>query len=245
MQKLALLSITLTFVALAGGCTSYSFDHRDPNCNPDERLEQLLQEYDACLRDSQPRGRHEIVDCERTHNEIERLAIDFPTHVPTLMANAVLAHETRDDVKAKRYLDSVFSVSPAHAEAGALRAQLALDDGNVDLARRIVEVQIAYAPDHAALRELQSSVLFADHDFDGAKAAIGVAEKLGAPAWRVALNRGLISQALGDTAAARREYQAALDANPQCQQARARLAGINAGGGYNGGTSPPGKAGGG
>jgi hypothetical protein len=56
------------------------------------------------------------------------------------MANAVIAHEQRDDVKAKRFLDSVFAASPMHAEAGALRAQLALDDGNVDLARRIVEV---------------------------------------------------------------------------------------------------------
>ena len=85
-------------------------------------------------------GRHQVVDCDRTRNEIERLAIDFPTHVPTLMANAVIAHEQRDDVKAKRFLDSVFAASPMHAEAGALRAQLALDDGNVDLARRIVEV---------------------------------------------------------------------------------------------------------
>jgi hypothetical protein len=83
------------------------------------------------------------------------------------------------------------------------------------------------------------------HDLEGARTEIAAAETLGAPAWRVAFNRGLIAEAGGQADEAQRQYKAAADANPAFPEARSRLSGMKAMPGYNPSTTPPGKAGGG
>lgn len=243
MKTFTSIVAALLLTICGTSCKSYSFGHRDPNCNVDERLAGLLAAYD---RAKQP-GEHKkeyLVDCDRVRNSIERLALEFPTHVPTLMANAVLAHDALENTKSARYLDSLFSLEPVHADAAVLRSEIALDEGNLPGARRLVEAQISYAPDHARLREMHSLVLYLSRDLEGARAEIGAAEKLGAPAWRVAYHRGLIAESAGDVAEARRQLQTAVDANPEFKPARSRLTGIDAGTSYNAAQSPPGKDGG-
>ena len=97
---------------------------------------------------------------------------------------------------------------------------------------------------NAGLREAYSGVLYMSRDLDGARDAITAAEKLGAPAWRVAYNRGLIAEAAGQPEEAQRQYKAAVDGNPEFPEARARLSGMKAVPGYNHSTSSPGEAGG-
>jgi tetratricopeptide (TPR) repeat protein len=227
MTKIANLLACLLVLPLAA-CTSYSFGHRDTNCDPDQRLDALLDQWE---QGKDPNSGRIVVDNDRIRYDIERLSLEFPAHVRTQMACAVLAYEAKEPEKAQNYLDRVLKDQPGHPEAGILRSRIAIDEGNLQLAKRVLETQVQYRPDNAGLREALSGVLYMSKDLEGAKAAIAAAERLGAPAWRVAFHRGLIAEASGDVAEARRQYQAAAESNPEYQPAKARLSGMNAAGG--------------
>jgi tetratricopeptide (TPR) repeat protein len=223
--------LALVVALLASGCTSSSFGHRDENCSADQRLDGLLQAYEEGRNNGVNSSGNLLVDCERTRNAIERLALEFPGHARTLMAAGTLAYEAGEPEKAQNYVDMVFKVEPSHAEAGVLRSRIAIDDGNFPLALRVVETQIQYNPANAALRETHSSVLFMSGDYAGARAAMDVAASLGAPAWRVAFHRGLIAEKAGQAGEARTQYQACIDANPSYEAAKSRLSGMKSQGG--------------
>jgi tetratricopeptide (TPR) repeat protein len=111
-------------------------------------------------------------------------------------------------------------------------------------AKRLLEEQVHLTPDHAGLRESYSAVLFLEGDLSGANKELDAAERLGAPAWRVAFNRGLIAEKAGDGRKALQQYEVAAAANPDFKPAQSRLAGNRAESGYNAHTPPPGKTGG-
>ena len=69
---------------------------------------------------------------------------------------------------------------------------------------------------------------YLDQDLEGARAELVMAERLGAPADRVAFNLGLIEEGAGKTAEAIQSYEVALHHNPEFAQARSRLAGLQA-----------------
>jgi tetratricopeptide (TPR) repeat protein len=235
---------SVLLVLLASACTTASFGHRSRESNPDVRLEELVNEYNDAKDGHAGHEGDILLDCDRVRLEMDRLAMEFPTHVPTLMACGVAAYEAHEPAKAQRYLDALFHVQPAHADAAILRSRVAIDDGNLPYARRLLATQIQYAPDNPGLREAYSGALYMSRDLDGAREAITAAEKLGAPPWRVAFNRGLIAEAAGQNEEAQRLYKAAVDANPDYPEARARLSGMKAVPGYNHPTSSPGEAGG-
>lgn len=240
------LSLSIVLVgALASSCTTYSFGHRDRNCNPDERLAALLDQVDRCKEGKSEDNDHFVVDCDRARTEVKYLSLEFPKHVPTLMANAVLAYDAREPVKAQGYLDALFQVQPDHAEAAILRSRISVEEGNLAAARELLQMQISYAPAHSGLREALSAVLYMERDHEGAFREINAAEKLGAPAWRVAYNRGLIAEASGKSNVAIGYYESALQANPEFKTARSRMDALKAGVGYTGASSPPGTSGGG
>jgi tetratricopeptide (TPR) repeat protein len=144
------------------------------------------------------------------------------------MVNAVLAYDEKQFVKSQQLLDSLFSLRAVHPEAAVLRARLALDEGNTPFALRYLEQQIQLSPDHAGLRELHASTLYSVGRLDDARASLTVAERLGAPNWRIAYGRGLIEESAGNSAEARVYYEAALRARPGWGPAEARLRALNA-----------------
>jgi predicted Zn-dependent protease len=215
---------------LLAACTTASFGHRDRECSVDQRLDALLDEYDHA-RSGEDESSRLLVDCDRIRNEIDRLALEFPSHPRTLLACAQLSYDAREVERSQSYLDQLFRAQTASPEGGVLRSRIAAEEGNLQLARRVLETQIQYTPDHPLLREALSSVMYLSGDLAGARAAIAAAESLGAPVWRIAYHRGLIAEAAGDNGEARRQFQACLDANPEYPQARSRLSGMKAAGG--------------
>jgi tetratricopeptide (TPR) repeat protein len=232
VKNLVKIHAAAALIVLVGSsCSTYSFGHRDESCSADERLATLLDAYESGRNAGVNSSGNVLVDCERARNAIERLALEFPGHAPTLMAAGTLAYEAGESEKAQNYLDQVFRVVPGHADAAVLRSRIAIDEGNLPYARRLLDAQIQYTPDHAGLREAQSSVLYMTGDLQGAAASIAAAEALGAPAWRVAFHRGLIAEKAGRIAEARAEYQACLDENPSHASAKSRLSGMKSLGG--------------
>ena len=245
MKHTQLIALGLGF-ALLSACASNSFGHRNPNCNPDERLDELLQVYEDCKDGKSTEGpgeksSHIIIDCDRVQNEIARLSMDFPHHVPSLIANARIAYDEKQPEKAEHYADEALYLEPMNADAALLKSRLAVEAGNLPGARRVLEAQVGYTPDHPLLRESYAAVLYIGGDYAKALAELDAAQKLGAPSWRVAFNRGLIAEAQNNPAEAQRQYEACLAGNADYEPAKARLAGRKAEAGYNPHSVPPGK----
>jgi tetratricopeptide (TPR) repeat protein len=230
----------------AAACKSNSLGHRDPNTNPDELLAGLMSKYEKALGGDTEglESPHVLIDGQRVQNEIERLAVEYPRHVPTLMANAVIAYDTKQSPKAENYLNRIFAIAPVHPEAAILAGRISVEAGNLPSARRLLQEQVHLSPDHPGVREAYSSALFLAGDLASASSQLDVALRLGAPPWRVAFNRGLIAEKRGDGPGAQREFEAAVEGNPNFRPAQARLAGKKAETGYNKGQPPPGPTGG-
>lgn len=231
-HRTLLLALSLALAGLAS-CATNAMSHRTSNTNPDERLAELLKEYDRARSGHTEGGDsdHVLIDGERVRNQIERLALEFPRHAPTLLANAVLARENRQPEKAEGYCDAALAVQPVNPEVAVLKAQLAIEANNLAGARRLLAAQVEYTPNHAALRETYAALLLSAGELGEAQKQLAAAERLGAPAWRVAFNQGLLAEARKDRAAARKAYESCLAARPDYAPAQARLAGMNAEGG--------------
>lgn len=220
----------LAALALASlsACLSPAEGYRDLRGDPDLQLRELWDAYRAgSLPATGERGSSTVIT-DRAQHAIEKLAVEYPRHVPTLFAVAAIAYEQREYEKASTYLDALFHVQPAHAEAGILRARIAIADGSLPSAERVLRQQIRYTPDDAELHEMLASVLFLAKDLKGAKGELDLADRLGAPEARVAFNLGLVAEAEGQDAAAAGYYDRALAAQPEFPEANSRLAGLRA-----------------
>ena len=235
-----LLCLALLF---ASSCLSNGVGYRDQRCDPDERLADLLADYDragnsgSCQcegdRDADGysicgEGGHIVIDCDRVRNKLEALSFEYTRHVPALLANGMISFEERDHITAQRYFDRLFAVQPIHPEAAVMRSRLGLREGNIPAARKLITEHIRHVPDHAGLHEAYAEILFLDGLYDEAREQIGIAEQLGAPIWRMAFNRGLIAETEGDLNHAITMYTVALEIKPDMAQASARLKGAQA-----------------
>lgn len=221
----------LLAAALAAGCATSPAALKPEDA--DVRLDRLLRLYDVrrseggtCLdRLDPPRP---LVDCERLRIEAQTLAVEFPTHPRVLLANAILSWNAGQVIRAQQYLDALLALQPVSPEAVVLRARIAMQEGNLRLAERLVADQVRLRPDHAELRETLAAVLYLDGRLYEADVELEAAERLGAPLWRVEYHRGLVAEAQrrdGDAAA---HYAKALELAPEFAPARARLEGLAA-----------------
>jgi predicted Zn-dependent protease len=153
---------------------------------------------------------------------------ECPTHVPALLANAVLAYDAKQTVRALQLLDTLFGIQKVHPEAAMLRARIALEEGNVPFVVRFLREHIAYTPDSSGLHEVYASALYSAGRLDEARREIDMASKLGAPWWRVMYHMGLIEEASGNLNAAEKNYEEALRGKPGWQQPLTRLNALRA-----------------
>ncbi len=224
-------SLALVAGVLLGlcACQSPAPGYRHEAEGPDERLLDLADAYSAQQESgggSKPGTR--IVDPGRIQNELRQLNLEYPNHVPTLYMLATVAYENGVPERAAAYIDDLNRIQPIHPEAGLLRSRLAINDGNLNAARRVLEQQIRYTPDHAGLREALGSVSFMEGDLESARADLRMASRLGAPSWRVEYNLGLVEEADDNLSLAIEHYQRALEDNAGFLPASSRLAGLRA-----------------
>jgi tetratricopeptide (TPR) repeat protein len=166
--------------------------------------------------------------CEALRAQIERLSIDCASNPDIVMSNALLAYDQRNFVRAQQLLDELSTLQVSYPEAAVLRARIALDQGNMPFALRFLDQQIRQTGDHAGLREVYASALYLTGRWDEAKEQLAIAQRLGAPAWRVAYGQGLIEEAAGKRDEAQKRYQEALLAKPGWKLAASRLRALEA-----------------
>jgi tetratricopeptide (TPR) repeat protein len=220
-------------IAASSGCAVTGFQARPQPTDPNQRLHVYLDALQRARANGgtaeiELEGVYEPLDTHRIENEIRRLAIEFPVHVPTLLANAMLSNEVDDRENTQRFLDRVLAIDPRNANAALLRSQLAMREGNLPYARSLLQTSIALTPDSAELYEALAAVDYLGGRFDDARASLAKADKLGAPRWRMAFNRGLVEEASGNREAAFSQYAAALEDRPDFELARARSRALQA-----------------
>ena len=225
IRRAALLPCLLT----AAACASTPPVVRQQCYNADAQLAGLLQPYEELRAKGCPIDANQVgSDCERLRLEIARLAVVCPNHAPTLMANAVIAYDEKRPVAAQQYLDLILSQPRSFPDAAVLRGQIAIEEGNLPFALRMLEQQIRLAPDQAGLHETYAAALYLDGQLPNARTELALAERLGAPRWRIAYHLGLIEEAAGNRAAAVRDYTEAVSGNPAFQPAASRLKALQA-----------------
>lgn len=196
----------------------------------ERRLRQMWETLQAARAD--PNGCVDVNGydrCAAYRTQIEQLTYDCPDHAPSLLANALLAYDANDRVKAQQLLDAMRGLSQQYPEAAVLRARISMEEGNIPFALRVLPEQIQVFPDHAGLRETYASALFAAGDWNDARAQLDTAERLGAPAWRIDFHRGLIEESAGNSEKAREYYETAIKERPGWKVPEARLNGLRAG----------------
>jgi predicted Zn-dependent protease len=216
----------LAAMLMAGACASSSPLLRQQCYNADAQLAAVLKPLEALRAKGCGASEGGTSDCDELRREIARLAIVCQGHVPTLMANAVLAYDEHRPAESQQFLDQVLAEARSHPEAAVLRARIAIDEGNVPFARRLLEQQIKMVPDHAGLHETYAAALYLQGQFAEARRELTTAGTFGAPRWRIVYHLGLIEEALGRLDEARRDYTEAVQANPGFAPAQSRLNGL-------------------
>ncbi len=214
----------LIAAASMSACSQFAPHERNDSTDPDQRLAALVTRLEAARaegphNDALADEQSAFLDAGRVRADIARFTLEYPQHVDGLLLNAKLAYEAGDTENAVEYLDRVLARG-THVEAAVLRGRIALEQGNPQFARKLLERHVDRAPDEAELRETYAAALFYAGDPDAARHELDVAERLGAPAWRVLYHRGLIAEKSGDVELAKQLYAASVAASPESPAAR-------------------------
>lgn len=222
MRRLSLPVLALTLAT--GACAKPALSVSPECVDPDAQLATLLATRAAASASGCG------AECETLRRDIAQLGLACPAHVPTMEASAALSFEAGETVAAQQLLDLVLARPGSHAEAAVLRARLAVEEGNLPFAARLIAEQLALAPAHPGLHELAGAVAYFERRYEPAEASLQMAAKLGAPAWRIAYHLGLIREAQGRAEDAMRHYGEALSGNPGWPPAQNRLTALKAAG---------------
>ena len=216
--KIAALLATL----LVTGCAKGPATTRQECSNPEEQLASILKPYEEL------RAKGCTRDCDGLLRALERLSMVCSRHTPTLMANAVIAYDDQRPTTAQQFLDLILSQPAPHPDAAVLRARIAIEEGNLPFARRLLQQQINLTPDHAGLHETYGAALYLGRQLPEAERALTIAATLGAPKWRISYHLGLIREAEARFDDAIRHYAESLAANPGWLPAQSRLNALRA-----------------
>jgi tetratricopeptide (TPR) repeat protein len=221
--------LAVIFVALfLAGCASQRPFVQDVS-DPEEEVVRLIElELEAvrsgqyCRRDSQS----EFSGCDGVLQRLTQLSAVYPDFERLQMALAIAHHARQRNREAQFYLDQLLATDRPRPEAAILGARLALEEGNHNKARSLLESQIRLNPAHAGLREALAAVFYLEHKPADGFGAIALAERLGAPGWRVAYHRGLLFELTKNEPAACEQYAKSVALKPDFVLPEGRLFGL-------------------
>ena len=214
---------TLAVIAVVSlGC---SITRTTPSYQPDEQLQSMLDKYDvSSIKGINCEGyQSAISDCERLSNELGALSMTYPQHQKIGFTTAIVYAQVGRSIDSQMVLDRLLSLSFPLSEVAILRSQLAMKEGNLNLARTVLKKQVQLEPDHPELHATLAATYYLEGRYKKAQSVISTADRLGAPVWRTSYHLGLIHEAQEQWAQACNYYVDTLSYQPTHRQSLSRL----------------------
>ncbi len=230
-MKLTLLIPTLIALTALSGCGSLSQQPSEKAEDPNVQVDQALARYEATLASGSAcqtasKGWSDPVDCEGLLREVLQLYAAYPNNERVSLLAALMTYQAGRAEQAGYLLDQLLKGHKPRPEAAILRSRIAMEEGNLNLARTLLLQQIRLNPRHPQLHETLAAVHYLARNHAAAFNALALAERLGAPAWQVAYHRGLVFEQQQQRDAACQQYTLALSANRQFTAPQSRLVGM-------------------
>lgn len=223
---------TLSYLHIAGLCMLTLASSACTNINnttqayqPDEQLDAVLSKYNV----NASYGIHcqgyqaAVSDCGRLANELGALSMSYPQHQKIGFTSAIVYHQVGQKIDSQMVLDRLLAQQNPMSEVAILRSQIAMQEGNITLARTVLQRQVQLQPDHPELHATLAATYYLEGRYKKAQAVIATADRLGAPVWRTSYHLGLIHEAQSHWAQACHFYADTLDSLPDHRQSLSRL----------------------
>lgn len=233
LKRISIRDCVVLVFLIASACVSPSPSRVS---SPDAELASILErlrdarggafssEFDSSSEEADARVTAAATEGELAA-QLRELGFTYPRHVPTLVANAALAYERNDPIRAQKYLDQALNYDPADLTATLLRVRIASEEGNLPFARRILRERIALIPDSPELHEAYSGVLYLMGEYEQALAELDLVDRLrdeSMGTWRTDYHRGLIAEATGQFEEARNYFRRSREQQPNFERASRR-----------------------
>jgi len=164
-----------------------------------------------------------VVDCFRLASDLNALYLQYPNHKRIMMMTALVEFEIGNNNASQQLLDLILSKRGAYPEAAILRSRIAMEEGNLSLARTIIKRQLNISPYNPYLHELQAAYYYVEGKYTEALQAIKSAEHFIARDWRMSYHRGIIYEAQKQWYKACKEYTGVLKSQPNNQMINAKV----------------------
>ncbi|WP_025565804.1 hypothetical protein [Psychromonas sp. SP041] len=164
-----------------------------------------------------------MVDCFRLASELSALYLKYPNHQRVIMASALVEFEIGNTGASQQLLDLILSKRGAYPEAAILRSRIAMEEGNLSLARAIVTRQLNITPYESNLYELQAAYYYLEGKYSKALLSMTSAERFMGNHWRIGYHRGIIYEAQKEWYKACKEYKGVLEEQPSNKLLNAKV----------------------
>lgn len=164
-----------------------------------------------------------VVDCFRLASELRALYLEYPNNKRIMMASALVEFEIGNINTSQQLLDLILLKRGAYPEAAILRSRIAMEEGNLTLARKIVKRQLSFTPFNPYLYELQAAYYYMEGHYSDALQAITASERFVGTNWRISYHRGIIYEAQEQWYKACKEYKGVLKENPNNKMLNAKV----------------------
>ncbi|MEP4889541.1 MAG: hypothetical protein ABJV04_05910 [Aliiglaciecola sp.] len=192
------------------------------DCKKSTQSEQIFEPELAlnlnCHDSSKP-----ISDCYGLASDLNALNVQYPNNKRIMMATALVEFEVGNTANSQQMLDNLLSKRGAFPAAAVLRSRIAMEEGNLTLARSVVSKQLSITPDNPYLYEMQASYYYIEGKYTEALQSIKIAERLMPPNWRISYHRGIIYEAQEQWYKACREYTQVLEDDPSNRTIYAKI----------------------
>ena len=226
MKNVSVLILLLLLVTLAGCAAKpqkYVTDVVDPGLEVDRLLGLYLENMSKGRSCTGDLGNDSFQECDGVLRRLSQIYVAYPDNERVNMAMAIVGYQSGQVEKARFVLDQLLAKGLPRPEAAVLRARIALEEGNVNRARTLLEVQVRQNPMHPELHEMLAATHYANRKFPESMTSLALAERLGAPEWRIAYHRGLIFEARKNQPAACEQYVTSYSRNRDFHAPRGRL----------------------
>ncbi|APD85293.1 hypothetical protein BM527_03865 [Alteromonas sp. Mex14] len=212
MKTLAFLRKASSFLMVVGitGCASVDFL---PILNPDAALSEWVDRYGIKEKGISCHGDRKI-DCLSASLELQQLLLANPSHTNTqVIASSVFLQSGRR-IQAQAVLDELVNQYVPPLVSLVMRTDLALDEGNIKLAKRLNERAISLYADSPKPYLQKASIFYIEGSYEQALSYLSTSLRFGLEESIYYYHLGLINQVKNQFDQACHYYKQSLTMSP-------------------------------